>query len=185
MILTQEQQAILNGEKGETLAKVMKTLVMYGDAFEAEKLVPITSTYNHLVTSFGLKVMSPVYDLMQQILDAGVASGQKFSVDPRPLDKNVPANFLQNFVFNKFMYTKQDYYEDQLTKLGLMDKDAFSCTCYMDEVGNKPKRVTCSLGQSRAPWSMPTRCWGPAATVIPVSLILWARSWATYPTLVC
>ena len=138
MILTQEQQAILNGEKGETLAKVMKTLVMYGDAFEAEKLVPITSNYNHLVTSFGLKVMAPVYDLMQQILDAGVASGQKFSVDPRPLDKNVPANFLQNLVFNKFMYTKQDFYEGQLEKLGLMDKDAFSCTCYMDEVGNKP-----------------------------------------------
>ena len=138
MILTQEQQAILNGERGETLAKVMKTLVMYGDAFEAEKLVPITSSYNHLVTSFGLKVMAPVYDLMQQILDAGVASGQKFSVDPRPLDKNVPANFLQNLVFNKFMYTKQDFYEGQLEKLGLMDKDAFSCTCYMDEVGNKP-----------------------------------------------
>ena len=138
MILTQEQQAILNGERGETMAKVMKTLVMYGDAFEAEKLVPVTSKYNHLVTSFGLKVMSPVYDLMQQILDAGVASEQKFSVDPRPLDKNVPANFLQNFVFNKFMYTKQGYYEDQLEKLGLMNKDAFSCTCYMDEVGNKP-----------------------------------------------
>ena len=84
--------------------------------------------------------MSPVYDLMQQILDAGVASGQKFSVDPRPLDKNVPANFLQNLVFNKFMYTKQDFYEKQLEKLGLMDKDAFSCTCYMDEVGNKPKK---------------------------------------------
>ena len=110
MILTKEQQAILDGEKGETLAKVMKTLVMYGDAFEAEKLVPITSKYNHLVTSFGLKVMAPVYDLMQQLLDAGVASGQKFSVDPRPLDKNVPANILQNLVFNKFMYTKQGFY---------------------------------------------------------------------------
>ena len=140
MILTKEQQAILDGEKGETLAKVMKTLVMYGDAFEAEKLVPITSKYNHLVTSFGLKVMSPVYDLMQQLLDAGVASEQQFSVDPRPIDKNVPANFLQNLVFNKFMYTKQDFYEKQLNKLGLMDKDAFSCTCYMDEVGNKPKK---------------------------------------------
>ena len=140
MLLTNEQKAILDGEKGETLAKVMKTLVMYGDAFEAEKLVPITSQYNHLVTSFGLKVMSPVYDLMQIILDAGVASGQKFSVDPRPLDKNVPANFLQNFVFNKFMYSKQDFYEQQLEKLGLMDKNAFSCTCYMDEVGNKPKK---------------------------------------------
>ena len=140
MILTKEQQAILDGEKGETLAKVMKTLVMYGDAFEAEKLVPITSKYNHLVTSFGLKVMSPVYDLMQQLLNAGVCSEQKFSVDPRPLDKNVPANFLQNLVFNKFMYTKQDFYEEQLGKLGLMDKNAFTCTCYMDEVGNMPQK---------------------------------------------
>ena len=140
MILTKEQQAILDGEKGETLAKVMKTLVMYGDAFEAEKLVPITSKYNHLVTSFGLKVMSPVYDLMQQLLDAGVCSGQKFSVDPRPIDKNVPANFLQNLVFNKFMYSKQDFYEGQLINLGLMDKNAFTCACYMDEVGNKPKK---------------------------------------------
>ena len=140
MILTKEQQAVLNGEKGETLAKVMKTMVTYGDAFGAEKLVPVTSKYNHLVTSFGLKVMSPVYDLMQKIIDAGVASEQKFSVDPRPLDKNVPANFLQNFVFNKFMYTKQGFYEEQLQKLGLMDEDAFTCTCYMDEVGNRPQK---------------------------------------------
>ena len=140
MILTKEQQAILDGEKGETLAKVIKTLIMYGDAFEAEKLVPITSDYNHLVTSFGLKVMSPVYDLMQKLLDADVCSSQKFSVDPRPLDRNVPANFLQNLVFNKFMYTKQDFYENQLEKLGLMNKNAFTCTCYMDEVGNKPKK---------------------------------------------
>ncbi len=140
MILTKEQQAILQGEKGETLAKVMKTLVMYGEAFGAEKLVPVTSKYNHLVTSFGLKVMSPVYDLMQQLLDEGVKSSQKFSVDPRPLDKNVPANFLQKLVFNKFMYTKQDFYEEQLKKLGLMSEDAFTCTCYMDEMGNKPQR---------------------------------------------
>ena len=140
MLLTKEQQAILDGAQGETLAKVMKTLVLYGDAFEAEKLVPITSKYNHLVTSFGLKVMSPVYDLMQRLLDEGVSSSQKFSVDPRPLDKNVPANLLQKLVFNKFMYSKQDFYEGQLDKLGLMDKDAFTCTCYMDEVGNKPQK---------------------------------------------
>ena len=37
MLLTKEQQAILDGEKGETLAKVMKTLVLYGEAFQAEK----------------------------------------------------------------------------------------------------------------------------------------------------
>ena len=138
MKLTEQQQQILDGAQGETMAKVMKTMVMYGEAFEAEKMVPVTSKHNHLVTSFGLKVMSPVYDLMQQLIDAGVESGQTFSVDPRPVDKNVPANFLQNLVFNKFMYTKQDFYEGQLNKLGLMDKNAFTCTCYMDEVGNKP-----------------------------------------------
>ncbi len=140
MELTKEQQAILNGEQGETMAKVMETLVKYGDAFEAEKLVPITSKYNHLVTSFGLKVMSPVYDLMQELLNAGVYSEQKFSVDPRPLDDNVPANILQKLVFKKFMYTKQDFYEKQLNELGLMNDKAFTCTCYMDEVGNKPQK---------------------------------------------
>lgn len=140
MFLNEEQQAILNGSQGETMAKVMKTLVMFGDAFGAEKMVPVTSKHNHLVTSFGLKVMAPVYDLMQQLLDAGVKSGQTFSVDPRPLDKNVPANFLQNFVFNKLMYTKQDFYEDQLKKLGLLSDDAFTCACYLDQVGNKPEK---------------------------------------------
>ena len=140
MQLTEKQQQILDGAQGETMAKVMKTMVMYGEAFGAEKLVPITSKNNHLVTSFGLKVMSPVYDLMQTLLDAGVTSGQKFSVDPRPLDRNVPASFLQNFVFEKFMYTKQAFYEEQLHKLGLMDDNAFTCACYLDEVGNKPQK---------------------------------------------
>ena len=38
MILTPEQQALLDGAKGETMAKVVKTLVMYGDAFGAERM---------------------------------------------------------------------------------------------------------------------------------------------------
>ena len=140
MYLTPEQQAILDGAKGETMAKVMKTLVMYGETFGADKLVPVTSEYNHLVTSFGLKMMKPVFDLMQQLIDAGTVSGQKFSVDPRPLDKNVPANFLMNFIFNNFMYSKQADYEEQLKQLGLMNDDAFSCACYLDQMGNKPKQ---------------------------------------------
>ena len=140
MNLTPEQQAILDGAKGETMAKVMKTLVMYGDTFGAEKLVPVTSEYNHLVTSFGLKMMKPVFDLMQQLIDNGAVSGQKFSVDPRPMDKSVPANFLQNLVFNQFMYSTQESYEKQLKQLGLMNDDAFTCACYFDQVGNKPKQ---------------------------------------------
>ena len=138
MKLTDEQQAILDGSRGETMAKVMETLVRYGELFGADEMVPVTSKYNHLVTSFGLKALAPVYALMDQLIDAGAVSAQKFSADPRPLDPNVPSNFLQNLVFNKFMYTKQDFYEGQLKKLGLMNDDAFTCTCYMDEVGNTP-----------------------------------------------
>lgn len=138
MFLTDEQQAILNGSKGETMAKVWKTLVMYGDAFGAEKMVPVTSKYNHLVTSFGLKMMKPVFDLMQQLIDAGAISQQQFSVDPRPLDKNVPANLLQKLIFNKFMYSTQAEYEEQLKQLGLVSEDAFTCACYLDQVGNVP-----------------------------------------------
>ena len=140
MYLTAEQQAILDGAQGETLARVWKTLVMYGEVFGADKMVSVTSEYNHLVTSFGLKMMKPVFDLMQQLIDAGTVSRQQFSVDPRPLDKNVPANFLMNFIFNNFMYSKQEDYEKQLKELGLMNDDAFSCACYLDQMGNKPAK---------------------------------------------
>ena len=140
MFLTEEQQAILNGSKGETMAKVMESVVRYGELFGAEKLIPVTSKYNHLVTSFGLKALGPVYDLMNKLIDDGVVSQQKFSVDPRPCDKNVPKNFLQDIIFNKIMYSKQDFYEGQLKELGLMNDDAFTCTCYMEEVGNKPAK---------------------------------------------
>ncbi|MBR2481397.1 MAG: DUF521 domain-containing protein [Oscillospiraceae bacterium] len=140
MILTPEQQAILNGEKGETMAKVMQTMVKYGEVFGAEKLVPVTSKYNHLVTSFGLKALGPVYELMNQLIEAGALSQQQFSADPRPVDKGVPSNFIMDIVFNKFMYSKQDFYEGQLKKLGLMDENAFTCACYLDQVGNKPEK---------------------------------------------
>jgi len=138
--LTPEQQALLNGEKGEVMAKVVKTLVMYGETFGAERMVPVTSEYGHTVISFGLKVMKPVYDLFDQLIDSGLTDGQKFTADPRPLDPNVPASFLEKIVFNKFMYTEQARYEEQLRKLGIVNDNDYTCTCYVDQVGNKPKQ---------------------------------------------
>ncbi|NCC66596.1 MAG: DUF521 domain-containing protein [Clostridia bacterium] len=139
MILTKQQQDLLDGEKGETMAKVMKTLVMYGDAFHAEKMVPITSEYGHTVISFGLGVMKPVYELYDRLLSDDMVSKQKFSADPRPLDKNVPSSFLQSII-SKFMYSQQKSYEEMLQKLGIMGDDAYTCACYLPEVGNVPKR---------------------------------------------
>ena len=139
MILTKEQQALLDGAQGETMAKVVKTLVMYGEAFGAERMVPVTSKYGHTVISFGIGVMKPVYELYDQLLAAGAVSKQPFSADPRPLDKNIPSSFLQDVVF-KFMYSQQDRYEDQLRKLGLMDDNAYTCACYLPQAGNVPQR---------------------------------------------
>lgn len=140
MKLTDEQQDILNGKSGETMAKVMETMVRYGEIFGADSMIPITSAYNHMVTSFGLKALGAIYDLLDELIAAGAVSKQKFTMDPRPLDSNVPCNFVQDFVFRKFMYTKQEPYEEQLKKLGLLNEQAFTCTCYMDEVGNTPKQ---------------------------------------------
>lgn len=140
MNLTPEQQAILNGEKGEVLAKVMKTLVMYGDAFGAEKLVPVTSKYGHTVISFGINTMKPVYDLYDQLLASGVKFQQKFTADPLPLDPNVPSNLLQDLVFKQFMYKLQPRYEEQLRRMGMKDEKDFTCACYFDEVGNIPEK---------------------------------------------
>ena len=140
MILTPEQQAMLDGEKGETMAKVVKTLVMYGDAFGAERMAPVTSKYGHTVISFGLKAIRPVYALYDQLLDAGLTSGQKFTADPKPLDPKVPSSLLEDVVFKKIMYTDQKPYEEQLRKLGITSDDDYTCTCYLDEVGNKPAK---------------------------------------------
>ena len=140
MQLNEELQAVLDGKKGATLQKVLRTMMRYGELFGADTMAPVSSQYNHLVTSFGLKALTPVYALLDQLIAEAAVSKQKFSADPRPLDPNVPSSFLQNIVFNHFMYTKQDQYEAQLEKLGLLNKDAFTCTCYMDEVGNVPKQ---------------------------------------------
>ncbi len=138
MQLTEEQQEMLDGKKGEVMAKVMKTLVMYGETFGAERMLPVTSQYGHTVISFGIGVMKPVYEFYDQLIAGGVVSKQKFTADPRPLDPHVPSGFLQNIVF-KFMYSQQERYEKQLDKLGILNDDAYTCVCYLPEVGNTPK----------------------------------------------
>ncbi len=140
MKLTQEQQAILDGARGETMAKVMETLVAYGDTFRAERMVPITGQYGHTVISFGLGIMKPVYDLYNELIEAGLTGGQRFTADPRPMDDKVPASPLEKLVFKKFMYSQQERLEEQMRKLGLTSDDDYTCTCYLPQVGNIPKR---------------------------------------------
>lgn len=141
MKLTDEQKAILNGSEGEVKAKVMETIVRYGDMFEAEELVKVTHGKGHLVTSFGLSLLKPVYRVMDELIGAGLKVEEGFTMDPRPVDfENVKCNLIDKLLFSKILYGKQDDYEEQLRKLGLVSPDAFSCACYFDEMGNIPKK---------------------------------------------
>ena len=139
MELTQEERDILDGKQGETLAKVMRTLVEYGEAFGATRMVKVTAP-GHLVTSFGISILNANFRLMDELIDAGLKTKEPFTVDPRPIDNaDVPASLVQKVV-GAVTYSKQESYERQLRAVGLKDENAFTCACYLPEVGNTPKR---------------------------------------------
>ena len=141
MKLTQEESDILAGKQGKTRAKMMEVLVRYGDVFNADCLKEVTYKKAHFVTSFGLGLLKAVYPLMDELIADGCKVEGGFTMDPRPLDfASVHCNAIEKLVFKSFMYNKQALYEEQLKKIGLEDADkAFSCTCYLKEMGNTPK----------------------------------------------
>lgn len=139
MRLTAEEKGILEGKEGKTKAKIMQTLVEFGEVFGAKRLVKVTAN-GHLVTSFGIGLLKPVYRIMDEIIDAGLKTKYPFTVDPRPIDyKNVKCGLLDKLIFSKIMYSQQKHYEEQLSKIGLRNKDSFTCTTYLSQVGNVPK----------------------------------------------
>jgi len=163
MQLTDEERSILEGAKGPTLRKAMESVVLYGETFKAERLVPMEHAV-HLVTSFGIPMLTPVFSIMDELIQGGIKPGKPFTVDPRPMDfKNVPCSLIERLVFKKIMYGKQEEYERQLLATGLAGEDAFTCTCYLKEVGNTPKR-----GDILA--------WAESSAVVYANSVLGARS---------
>ncbi len=138
MRLTSEEKSVLRGEKGETLRKAMEAVVLYGETFGATKLVPIDGSI-HLVMSAGITLLKPVFDLLDELIAANLKTARPFTANPRPFDfTNIPAGPLKRLVY-RIMYGRQKDYEARLARVGLKNANAFSCTCYMDEVGNIPK----------------------------------------------
>lgn len=140
MKLTDSQRAVLDGKEGEVKALMMETLVRFGDIFGAKRLVPVTHKSGHLVTSFGIGLLKPLYRTMDRLIAENVRTEAGFTLDPRPVDyKNVKCSPLEKLVFNKILYSNQAQYEEQLKKVGLKGNNAFTCTSYLPEVGNIPK----------------------------------------------
>ncbi|MEW5784542.1 MAG: aconitase X [Bacillota bacterium] len=129
----------MDGEKGETYGKVLKTLVMFGDAIGAERLIDVTHPVHIVTSSIGGILLKPLYDIMDELIENGIRTKEPFTVDPRPYDhENIRCSDEEMKVFNE-LYSIQDAYEAQLVKVGLQNDNAYTCTCYLEEVGNIPK----------------------------------------------
>jgi predicted aconitase len=124
MNLDPQQEAMLRGEQGPALAKAMETLVVYGKAFGARRLVPIRS--GHLAGTFGVSQYKGYYSILDQLVAEGVQCKVPTTVNPRP-GQNL--NLL-----NRVVFSHQSRLEANLASFGIIPN--YSCVCY--EQANVP-----------------------------------------------
>jgi predicted aconitase len=137
--LTDEERDTLDGKHGEVMAKAMLTIVKYGEVFGAKRLLPLDAPI-HVVTSMGMTGLDAMFRMMDELIAAGIKVKRPFTADPKPYDfdalpyhEDIKKSLLE-------LYANQDRYEAQLAKLGMKGDDYYSCTCYLPEVGNTPKK---------------------------------------------
>ena len=138
MILNEELLAVQRGEQGEAMRKVLNTLVMYGEAFGAERMVKITGKMGHAVIGTGSMTWKPVFDLMEELIDGGALPRQSFTTDPRGVEDHVPMSLKDRAMF-KVIFSGQKRMEQEWERMGIKDSNAYTCTAYMEEVGNIPQ----------------------------------------------
>jgi hypothetical protein len=139
LILTPDEQVLLRGEVGPVIQKILKSVVMYGEAFGAERLVSVTAA-PHFAMSFGASIITPYYEILDEIIADGLKTIKPFTTNPRTYDfEAIPYSFLEKLL-SKVIYRSQPRLEGQLSKLGLAHGEAFSCACYLPEVGNIPRK---------------------------------------------
>jgi predicted aconitase len=138
--LTREERDILRGRQGPVLQKVMETVVLYGEALGAERLVDIDGN-GHFVIAYAIPGIAPSMEMLDELVAAGLKTKTPFTLDPKP-----PLDF-ENWWLNpaqvqllEQMYEDQERYDERMGQLGLRDSDAWTCTPYLPQVGNIPKR---------------------------------------------
>jgi len=140
MTLTKEEQEILEGKKGEVFQKVMKSLVRYGEALDAERLVNIEWP-GHFSIPFAIAGTGLRLEMLDELVEAGLKTKYPFTLDPKsPSDfENLFVNEEQKRSIEE-MLVNQDVYDKRMLQLGLRDEDAYTCTPYFPEVGNIPEK---------------------------------------------
>jgi predicted aconitase len=135
MALTQEEQGILDGSQGPMMAKVLKTIVMHGELFGAERLAdcggaPHTSLYT------GSPWVAPVLEMFEEIADAGLKAFAPYTVNPMPLDLYTVGQDPVKRAMELETYPLQGRLIGVHTRLGARELNVWSCACYLPEVGN-------------------------------------------------
>ena len=141
MELTAEEQALLDGEKGEEIAKLMKILVLFGNTFGAEKLVDLGGA-PHSNLYPGAPYLGSMIKMLDQCAEAGLKSYAPYTVNPRPYDVyNVQNNTKEmEIVYDGYPLQKElDWVH---ARLGSPDLNIRSCACYIEEIGNAPEPGT-------------------------------------------
>ncbi len=137
LILTPDEESLLGGEGGAVIQKILRSVVLYGEAFGAERLVSIEGA-PHFAMSFGASIITPYYEILDEIIGDGLKTLKPFTTNPRTYDfEAIPYSFLEKLL-SKVIYRSQPRLEGQLRKLGLANGQAFSCACYLPEIGNIP-----------------------------------------------
>jgi predicted aconitase len=161
--LTQEERDILRGKRGPTMQKVLLTVVLYGEALGAERLVDIEGE-GHFVIPWASPGIAPPLEMLDELVAAGLKTKYPFTLDPKaPLDfENLCLRPEQEQAL-KQMYRDQARYDERMLQLGLRDTDAYTCNPYLPEVGNIPERGT-------------ILAWSESACAVTANSVLGART---------
>lgn len=138
--LTPEERAVLEGDRGPLAAKVMRTVVLYADAVRAERLAEITGA-GHFVVTCALPGIAPSLEMLDELVAAGLRTARPFTLDPLP-PLDFDAWFLEPPQIRRLerMYAGQAAHMERLALLGSREADACTCTPYLPQVGNVPRR---------------------------------------------
>ena len=150
MKLTQEEQDIMDGKKGDILAKVMKTVVRHGNLFGAEKLADLGGN-PHSSTFLGSPALKPIIELFAACADAGLTAYAPYTINPRPFDLyGVQTDREQELMIFESLPLQMDL-DHVHARLGARGMNSRSCMCYLPEVGNHPEPGTMvAWGESSA-----------------------------------
>ena len=131
MELTRQEEAALKGEKGETLELAFRILVATGEAFNAERLIPIK--WAHL-SGVNYNTIGDAGEEFLSKLSQDVKVATRTTLNPMGFD----IDNVSNYNLNENFLEKQQSIKDSYERMGVVP--SFSCIPY--EIFDLPEKGT-------------------------------------------